>query len=128
MEERRAKERTRTLIAARMVFGGQGLAADCEIRNLSSGGAKLIVDEEIPVPTEFILEIPSKHRTHKARLVWRHADACGVAFDLEAEQAMMSDDAVRLRALEEENASLRRQIRALKAELAMRTHFDDNSL
>lgn len=82
MEERRAKERTRTLIAARMVFGAQGLTAECEIRNLSATGAKLIVDEEIPVPTEFMLEIPSKHRTHKARLVWRHADACGVVFDL----------------------------------------------
>ncbi|MBK9083074.1 MAG: PilZ domain-containing protein [Rhizobiales bacterium] len=128
MTEKRAGKRSRTFITARLLFGEGALSADCDIRNLSNEGAKLLVDEEIPVPQDFTLEIPSKNRIHKAHVVWRHGDGVGVAFEQEKPVDDDLDPKARIRRLEQENASLRRQLRLLRAELAMRTEMSEGAI
>ena len=128
MTEKRAGKRARTFIIGRLLFGEGALSADCEIRNLSGDGAKLIVDEEIPVPQDFMLEIPGKNRIHKSHVVWRHGDSVGVSFEPDESAGDDLDPKTRIRRLEQENASLRRQLHLLRAELAMRTEMSEGAI
>ncbi len=120
MSEQRAGDRTRTFITARLVFGSGAIAAECGVRNLSPTGAKLLVDAEIPLPSEFTLEIPSKNRSHKAKVAWRHGDEVGVAFEIAPAPANPDDPQARIAELEAENAKLRKKVRNLQNELALR--------
>lgn len=126
-ENQRTDERTRTFVAGRLVFGAGAIAAECGIRNLSSTGAKLVVDAEIPLPSEFALEIPSKNRSHKAKIAWRHGDEVGVAFEI-VPAAAPSDPAARIAELEAENARLRKQVKRLQSELVLRETMKESGI
>jgi hypothetical protein len=79
MDERRRTLRRRTYLGARIAFGTGALGADCIVRNLSGGGAKIMFSDRAVVPTEFELTIAQKRETVRARIVWRQADMAGVA-------------------------------------------------
>jgi hypothetical protein len=57
------------------------LAVSCVVLNLSEGGAKLLVEEQTPLPTEFILFLrrssPIGRRCHT---IWRIGNKIGVRF------------------------------------------------
>lgn len=124
MTDKRAGERARTFIKGRLMFGAGVMSADCDVRNLSPTGAKIMVDEEIPIPNEFTLDLPSKSRSFKATVAWRHGDEVGLAFEPEAAPADPADPQARITQLEAENAKLRSQIRRLQGELALRGTMD----
>ena len=76
----RTAKRSRSLLGGKVVFNGRRSTLDCTLRDLSESGAKLIFSAHVPIPEEFDLEVPQKGRTHRARIMWRTADSCGVRF------------------------------------------------
>jgi hypothetical protein len=76
----RTVKRARSLIEGKVVFNARRSTLDCVLRDLSATGAKLIFSAHVPVPDEFDLELPQKGRTHRARIMWRKLDTCGVRF------------------------------------------------
>ncbi|MCJ2055498.1 PilZ domain-containing protein [Methylobacterium sp. J-048] len=79
MDDRRASPRRRTLLEGHIEIAGGG-AIDCTIRNLSDGGARLLVVSVIGVPDEFVLSFGAAAERRSARVVWRKETELGVAF------------------------------------------------
>jgi hypothetical protein len=73
-------ERKRALLGARIVFNNRSSVIDCTIRDLSEGGARLILGHPVPVPSEFELDIPSKAQRLHCELRWAAGVTCGVKF------------------------------------------------
>jgi hypothetical protein len=76
----RSDNRSRTLLGAQIVFNNRCSTIDCMVRDLSSKGAKVLVSPHVAIPDEFDLTIPQSQRKHRARIMWRDAEACGVRF------------------------------------------------
>jgi hypothetical protein len=76
----RGSRRVRSFLQARVVFNNRSSTLDCTLRDSSESGAKLLFAAHVPVPDEFDLEIPLKARKHRARVMWRGQDSCGVQF------------------------------------------------
>jgi hypothetical protein len=79
MEERRRVPRHRTLKAGRIVIDPRTSELDCIVRNLSTGGALLLVSS-LAVPDRFELLFASNRARHECRVVWRAMDRVGVEF------------------------------------------------
>lgn len=122
MKPRRA-ERVRALLGAQIVFNNQNSTLDCQVRNISSDGAKLILSSTVALPEEFHLNIPQKGRTFRARLRWRIDETAGVEF-LGTEQADRAIEAAheQIRALEADNEALRHKIRELTDQITQSEH------
>lgn len=127
MTSQRITERQRIFIAGKLVYGGGAMRSDCTVRDLSPHGARVTTSSSVTLPSRVTLEIPSKNVVEEAIVRWRHGDVFGLEFP-SAERAVVPESAEeRVRALEAENAQLRKQIKDLRAELAMRIHRDDSS-
>ena len=72
--------RIRTLKTAHIVFNDGGSVIDCIVRNLSSGGALLVLPSVLGIPETFELLIDSDGSLRKARTIWKGHDRVGVAF------------------------------------------------
>ncbi|MHA7970826.1 PilZ domain-containing protein [Rhizobium terricola] len=81
MEERRASPRLRALKAARIVLPGGFSTFDCTVRNLSSAGAKIVLETTIGVPNDFTLNFEDGS-THACDVKWRTPKELGVAFKI----------------------------------------------
>ena len=79
MEERRKTHRDRTYLGGQIAFDDRCCIADCLVRNLSPGGAK-IVFFVATIPDEFYFVIHQKGDSRRARFVWRRETEAGVAF------------------------------------------------
>jgi hypothetical protein len=56
-------------------------AVSCTVLNLSEGGAKLLVDEQTPLPTEFILFLRAGSSIgRRCHTIWRIGNKIGVRF------------------------------------------------
>lgn len=80
MNERRAQPRSRALKAARIILPGGYSTFDCMVRNLSEGGAKLVMETTAGVPDEFNLRFEDGS-IRPCRACWRNAKELGVSFD-----------------------------------------------
>jgi hypothetical protein len=76
----RAQHRARTLLGARIEFNNGSSTVDCTVRDLSATGAKVLLSPHVAIPDEFDLAIPQGQRRHRARIIWRNAQSCGVRF------------------------------------------------
>ncbi len=122
MENMRAAERLRSFLRAQIVFNNRMSTIDCIIKNISTTGAKIALNETLTVPTEFDVYIPQKGRGHHARLVWRDKDAIGIEFtDMQTQAteapATTSEVEMRLHELEIQNAELKARVRRLSKRL-----------
>ncbi len=79
-EERRRARRQRVLKGAVVVFGRFGLVFDCQIRNLTDLGAKLMLASTVGVPNEFELLVSADRRIAPVKVVWRNDRELGVEF------------------------------------------------
>ncbi|MCJ7996617.1 PilZ domain-containing protein [Rhizobium cremeum] len=79
MEEKRAQPRARALKAARIILPGGYSTFDCMVRNLSAGGAKLVMETTVGVPDEFSLRFEDGS-IRPCQAKWRNAKELGVAF------------------------------------------------
>jgi hypothetical protein len=79
----RAAERRRCYLSARFVFNGGRSSLEAVVRNISPLGARIEADELSIVPAEFDLLVSGfsgEDSRRRARRIWRHDGAVGVAF------------------------------------------------
>jgi hypothetical protein len=120
MKAARHHERRRTLLGARIIFNNKNSTLECQIRNISPAGAKLVLSETVALPSEFDVYVPQTGRTFHAFLRWRSPQGAGIEFQQEATVgAQASEDALvaRVRELESENELLRKRVLELMLEL-----------
>jgi hypothetical protein len=120
MTEARHHERVRTILGAQIVFNNRNSTLECQVRNISSAGAKLVLSESVTLPEEFEIHIPQKGRTFRARLRWRTPDGAGIEFLRDEPLAAAVSDrnlVARVRELESENEALRARVLDLMQQL-----------
>ncbi|HET7806047.1 MAG TPA: PilZ domain-containing protein [Pseudolabrys sp.] len=115
MVEKRKAARSRTLLGGVIAFNDRASTMDCQVRNLSTGGAKVTFDSTAVVPDRFDLKVARKERSFRARMIWRTPNEAGVAFLNEYNQdvPVPLEWAKRLRDCEAEKAALRKRIAQL---------------
>ena len=115
--DRRSEPRLRSLLGATLRFRHTATITDCLIRDITANGARIAVDETIPLSAVFEITIPHLDDVRHARLVWRHGDWVGVAFEAsEPEGSVVPIEVAReLRATKAENAALQARIASLEA-------------
>lgn len=80
MQERRRHDRDRAFRAGTIACRERPITLDCVVRNLSSGGALLLVDEPARAPCEFDMTVATGGDVRHARVVWRGETGVGVVF------------------------------------------------
>lgn len=79
INDRRQKDRRRTRLRAGILRGRDGRRlVDCQIRDRSDSGARLVLTEAIPLPLELRLEDEADHRHYDIRVVRRDGLEIGV--------------------------------------------------
>jgi PilZ domain-containing protein len=78
MIERRTSQRLPRLKAGGIVFNGLSSVIDCTVRNISDGGACLIVAKDSMMPVSFRLR--AEGETRSCSVAWRRADRLGVKY------------------------------------------------
>lgn len=83
MEERRRYIRQSPLIGRAYVYLDKGIPlVDCDVINISDGGARLVTRSRQMLPAHFVLFLTldgSERRT--CRVIWRDGVEVGVAFE-----------------------------------------------
>ena len=75
----RSEHRKRTLKEAKIVLT-DWTVIDCTIRDISEGGARIVVGDAMTLPPEFRLHIVSSNTIVPVRLLWQRGTAAGVGF------------------------------------------------
>jgi hypothetical protein len=75
--EDRREERRRVLLQGKILVGRD--VVWCAVRDLSNGGARLEVGEDVRLPEEFDLVVGRKEQIVRARLRWREGAFAGVS-------------------------------------------------
>jgi hypothetical protein len=131
-EERRTSARQRTVLRGTVYYDKRSVAADCLVRDLSDGGARLELSENVIIPDTVELYIPKKEETFHAQVRWRNLKEVGVAYvngrnggrpndeEVPANGHKGSDLRDRMQKLEAEIVSLKRTIKNLEDDMKMR--------
>ena len=77
--ERRAEPRHRTLKGAKIVINDGFSTFDCQVRNLSGHGAKLLAGGIIGIPQRFQLAL-ADGRKFDCEMTWQNGQEIGVKF------------------------------------------------
>ena len=111
MSESRKSERARSILGAQIIFNNRNSTIDCQIRNISRTGAKLMLSDSVTLPEEFDIDVPQKGRVYRARLCWRDDRSAGIEFVTGAAGGQPAEDARLVVArLEAENNALRLRV------------------
>jgi len=115
--ERRQTPRLRSLLGARALYNQKRATLDCVVRNISDGGALIVVPDTVLLPSDFELEIAQRHCCYRAHVRWRTGTRIGVSFEAEtvpeAAGPAEADVAMRLRMAERDNARMKSRIQQL---------------
>jgi hypothetical protein len=86
--ERRRERRARVLLKGKIVYAHSLLSADCTIRDLSPGGARITVNPEAIAHAPYLIVVRDVV-VHRSRTIWQTAQQAGMrflgTFDLSAE-------------------------------------------
>ena len=80
MIERRTAQRHRVLKQGMLAFRSGG-SADCTVRNISSNGARIEIENPVGLPESFTLVVASAHIMRHCHPVWIGKQQMGLAFD-----------------------------------------------
>ena len=80
MDEHRRAARRRVLKGGRIAFNNGGSTIVCQSRDLSAGGAKLVVTSAVGIPDEFMLAFDDGSASVKCVVRRRAATNIGVEF------------------------------------------------
>jgi hypothetical protein len=80
MTDMRSSNRIRTYLGGRVTISARVAAVGCLVRDISEGGAQLVMTGADDLPSEIELAIPRINLATRARVVWRNGDVCGVQF------------------------------------------------
>src|SRR5215204_2274923 len=89
-DDRREASRKRVLKAGKISFGNLHASIDCAVRNLSPGGACLLVDSPVGIPDEFCLLVESDGLLKPCRVKWRSLKRIGVLFSVAMQVVRMA--------------------------------------
>ncbi len=84
ISERRSVRRKHALKGARIVFNRGSSSFNCTIRDLSDGGAKLVVDAVLDIPDAFDLRFNDGSPPRHCSTQWISGKSIGVRFALAA--------------------------------------------
>jgi hypothetical protein len=79
-DERRTSARQRPVLLGCVYYDKRSASADCLIRDMSDGGARLELSENVIIPDLMELYIPKKEKTVHARVLWRRGNEVGVEY------------------------------------------------
>lgn len=114
--ERRQSARNRTFIGGQIIFNQRQSTLDCTVRNLSDGGALLVLSKAVVTPESYEIYFPLKRESRMVRSRWRDGERQGVAFTSSTKsdgEPVPLDLMRRLKRLEQENAALKVRIAEL---------------
>lgn len=123
MAERRSSLRKRAFLKGVICFNKRSSTMECTVRDISDGGARLVVSSAVTVPEAFELFIPSKNEYIEARQRWRRGDDLGIEFVREKASSgpdsgiAAGDMASRVLRLEKQVDALERNLAKLRADL-----------
>lgn len=80
MFERRATQRGRTLIGAKLVFNAGRSAIDCVMRNVSEDGACVQVESTAGIPDNVLLHLNGESVPRTCAVTWRSSTRMGLDF------------------------------------------------
>ena len=78
MIERRTAQRHRVLKRGTLAFKSGG---ECTVRNISSNGARIEIENPLGLPGSFTLVVASAHIMRHCHPIWIDRQQMGVAFD-----------------------------------------------
>ena len=78
--ERRAQKRRRVLLQGKIVYPHNSFSADCTIRDLSDGGARILISPEAIAPEPFLIVVKNAV-VHQSSTVWQKDNQAGLRFD-----------------------------------------------
>lgn len=81
--DKRVAQRHRVIKSAKIVSLDRSTVSDCTIRNISSTGAQIIVENQALVPREFYFLQPKENTMCQAKVMWRREKLVGVHFTSE---------------------------------------------
>jgi len=118
MLDRRQKVRDRVYYGGVIAFNARNSTMDCVVDNFSLHGAKVELNNTALMPDEIDFTIPRKGYSCLARIVWRRADAVGLAFrnPKQLSAPIPLDWAIRLRASERARKFLEARIEQLRSQ------------
>jgi hypothetical protein len=73
--------RSRVYLSGRAIFNEGRSSLDCQVRNVTSHGAKLTMRSTAELPVVFLLELTSGGERFAAAVRWRSDTEAGVSFD-----------------------------------------------
>jgi hypothetical protein len=79
-DERRTSARQRTVLPGRVYYNKHSVSAECLVRDMSDGGARLELSENVIIPDVMELYIPKKQKTFHAHVLWRRGNEVGVEY------------------------------------------------
>jgi hypothetical protein len=79
--DRRSIRRTLVVKAARLSFGEEAGVHPCTVRDLTHRGAGIYAPGLKVVPLDLALSFDNFRTVRRCRLIWRHRDFLGVAFE-----------------------------------------------
>lgn len=74
------QHRKRSLKGGVITYGNGAISVDCVVRDLAEGGAKIKLVNDLMVPNDFQLQIPSDGISVACVVRWRTAQEMGVEF------------------------------------------------
>jgi hypothetical protein len=81
MDDKRKSPRRRVLKEGKIVFADALCLLDCTIREMSDGGARLMISSTMGIPETFQLYEKSSGRLYPSTVAWRLSNVIGVKFD-----------------------------------------------
>jgi hypothetical protein len=78
--ERRQSVRVRSRASGMLFMADEATTADCNVRNISKGGAKIRVSRDLRIARDVGLLLANSGVYFEAELVWRASDEAGLAF------------------------------------------------
>lgn len=86
-ENNRRAQRQRVLKTVKIYRLNGAHAVDCQMRDFSETGARLIIKDQLALPNEFRLVLPSDGSMRFAKVVWRRGELAGIRFMSDAGDA-----------------------------------------
>ena len=80
MEITNRQERVRCILTAEYSFANGAFRESCVLRDVSETGARLFVQNDVPLPASFELKVPKRPNVRGAVICWRHDNEVGVEF------------------------------------------------
>jgi len=78
--DRRMAQRSRALLAGKLIVGNGAMSSDCTIRDMTDGGARIRISHAVGLPKAVMLLVIKDGLVFEANVAWRRGDELGLEF------------------------------------------------